>query len=278
MIIFGTVGIVRKLIPLPTPIITMARGIFGFLGFLCLMLVRKQSFTLFRDRKTFCLVLLTGLILGVNMLAIYEAYSYISVSTATVYGYLAPFIAILLSPMIVHEKLSLKAVLCGCVAMLGIVLISGHVDLSFSGRQIIGVALSLAAAFLNALVMLLNKKTADVPAEEKLLFEMGMVFIVAGVNAVFTIDMKSLDFSPRNILFLMLTGLFHSCIGYYLYFAAMKGLTAQTIAIMNYITPVVILVLANVVLHETFSFGEIIGAVLIIGSALIHELPIRKTA
>ena len=47
---------------------------------------------------------------------------------------------------------------------------------------------------------------------------------------------------------------------------------AQTTAVLSYIDPVVAVLLAGLVLQEAMSTGEIVGAILILGAALISEI------
>ena len=57
-----------------------------------------------------------------------------------------------------------------------------------------------------------------------------------------------------------------------LYFGSMDGLKAQSIAMLSYIDPVTALLLSALVLREPLHPTGIIGAVMIIGSAIISEL------
>lgn len=52
----------------------------------------------------------------------------------------------------------------------------------------------------------------------------------------------------------------------------MKNLKAQSVAVMSYIDPVFALLLSAVLLHEKLTALGIIGAVLIIGSAVVSEV------
>ena len=61
-------------------------------------------------------------------------------------------------------------------------------------------------------------------------------------------------------------------VAYALYFGSMKNLKAQSVAVMSYIDPVFALLLSAVLLHEKLSALGIIGAALIIGSAVVSEV------
>jgi drug/metabolite transporter (DMT)-like permease len=56
-----------------------------------------------------------------------------------------------------------------------------------------------------------------------------------------------------------------------LYFRSIDGLKAQSIAILSYIDPVSALLFSALFLKEALSASCILGAVMIIGSAVISE-------
>ena len=64
----------------------------------------------------------------------------------------------------------------------------------------------------------------------------------------------------------------HTGIAYAMYFGSLQRLPAQTTAVLSYIDPVVAVLLAGLILQEAMSAGEIIGAILILGAALVSEI------
>jgi len=73
-------------------------------------------------------------------------------------------------------------------------------------------------------------------------------------------------------------GILHTGVAYALYFGSMDHLRAQTIALFSYIDPVVAILLSALVLLEPVGPLSLIGAVLVLGSTLVSELPERKDA
>ena len=61
-------------------------------------------------------------------------------------------------------------------------------------------------------------------------------------------------------------------IAYALYYSCLKDLKSQTVALYSYIDPVVSVLLAILILNESMSFMKLIGAVLILGAAIIGEI------
>ena len=70
---------------------------------------------------------------------------------------------------------------------------------------------------------------------------------------------------------LITVGIVHTGIAYMLYFGSIGNLPAQTAAIFSYIDPVTAVLLSAFLLGEELSLSGIIGAVLILGGAVLSE-------
>ena len=71
----------------------------------------------------------------------------------------------------------------------------------------------------------------------------------------------------------MIVGILHTGVAYVLYFGSMKALPAQTVAIFSYVDPAIALLLSPLLLGQFMNIPQLIGAVLILTSALVSELP-----
>ena len=76
--------------------------------------------------------------------------------------------------------------------------------------------------------------------------------------------------------FLAIVAIVHTGVSYYLYFGSLQDLPAQSIAMISYIDPVIAILCSVLIMAQTPTVGEIIGAVLILGAAICSELPIGK--
>ena len=79
------------------------------------------------------------------------------------------------------------------------------------------------------------------------------------------------DFPPRVIGLLLTVGVVYTGLAYALYFGSLGGLRAQTISALSYIDPVVSMFCSALLLKEPLNAAGILGAVLILGSALVGE-------
>ncbi len=277
MIIFGTIGIFRRLIPLSSGLVAMSRGLIGVLFLLLVMRLRGDGMDRAAVRRKLPLLCLSGAAIGVNWILLFEAYNYTSVATATLCYYLAPMFVILASPLVLREKLTLRKLACVSAALLGMVFVSGVLEAS-GGAGLKGVLLGLGAAVLYASVVLMNKQLGDVPAYDRTIVQLGSSAAVLLPYVLLVEEVSIEAFTPGVIALLLVVGIVHTGIAYALYFGSLMQLKAQTAAILSYIDPVVAVLLSALVLREHMSLLSGLGAVLVLGAAVISELPNRGPA
>lgn len=272
MCIFGTIGILRKYIPLPSSIVALIRGCIGTLFLLAVVLFKGQRIDSSAVRRNGVLLVLSGAAIGFNWIFLFESYNYTSVATATLCYYLAPILVILAAPVLLKERLTFRKGICAAVALIGMVLVSGVMDAGFAGREEFkGIAFGLAAAALYASVILMNKKIRNISAYDKTIAQLAVASIVLLPYVLLTEDLGQMTFSPLPVLLLLVAGILHTGIAYWMYFGSMGNLKAHTVALYSYIDPILAIVLSMVVLHEPMTIASGIGAVLILGSAFLSE-------
>ena len=276
MVIFGTIGVFRRYIPLPSSLVAMTRGLTGMLFLLLVMVLRKRGMNRAAVRKRLGMLCLSGAAIGVNWILLFEAYNYTSVATATLCYYLAPMFVILASPLVVGERLTAKKLICVLAALLGMVFVSGVLETGGGSSDLKGVLLGLGAAVLYASVVLMNKQLGDVPAYDRTIVQLGSSAAVLLPYVLLTEELGALTFTPGTIGLLLVVGIVHTGIAYALYFGSLMQLKAQTAAILSYIDPVVAVLLSALVLREHMSLLSGLGAVLVLGAAVVSELPSRR--
>ena len=276
MVIFGTIGIFRRYIPLPSSLVAMTRGLIGMLFLLLVMVLRKRGMNRTAVRRKFAMLCLSGAAIGVNWILLFEAYNYTSVATATLCYYLAPMFVILASPLVVGERLTAKKLFCVLAALLGMVFVSGVLEAGGGSSDLKGVLLGLGAAVLYASVVLMNKQLGDVPAYDRTIVQLGSSAAVLLPYVLLTENLGALSFTPGTIALLLVVGVVHTGMAYAMYFGSLMQLKAQTAAILSYIDPVVAVLLSALVLREHMSLLSGLGAVLVLGAAVVSELPSRR--
>lgn len=272
MIIFGTIGIFRRYIPLPSGMIACARGLIGML--FLMLYIRMKGIRLNGSalRRNGWKLFASGLFLGFNWILLFEAYRYTSVAVATLCYYMAPILIILVSPLLFREKLTGWKLLCVATALVGMVLVSGITQPGGQGsNQGLGILLGLGAAVLYAAVVLMNKKIEGVAPYDKTIVQLGTAAVTILPYTLLTERAEPGAFSVLTILCLLLVGIVHTGVAYALYFGAVTDVKAQTAALLSYLDPVVAILLSALLLGENLTLHGLIGAVLVLGAAFLSE-------
>lgn len=277
MVLFGTIGIFVRGIPLPSSMIALMRSVIGMCFLLIIIAFRKQPIQFKAIKNDLLCLILSGMFLGVNWILLFDSYRYTSVATSTLCYYMAPILVILLSPVLLKEKLTLRKVICVGAALLGMVFISGVLENQpLRPGEGSGILLGLGAAVLYACIMLINQKMGPIDAFDKTVIQLGISAIVLLPYCLLTARADVSSASPIVIGQILLVGVVHTGLTYSLYFGAMGALPGQTVAILSYIDPVVAVLCSVLILHESMDATEVMGTVLIIGAAVISELPARS--
>lgn len=273
MIIYGTIGIFREFIPLSSGLLAFSRGLIGGVFLLLWVLLRGGTLKLNISRKSFVILCISGMVMGANWILLFEAYNYTTVAVATLCYYMQPTFLMLLAPLLFREKLTLKKGMCALVSLIGMVLVSGVLEgTAIESKNIVGILLGLGAAVLYTTVIILNKKNPVDNAEGKTVVQLFSSTVVMIPYLLLTEKTGTITFQWLPVVLVLVVGIVHTGIAYAMYFGSLQCLPAQTTAVLSYIDPVVAVLLAGPILQEAMSVGEIVGAVLILGAALVSEI------
>ena len=272
MIIFGTIGVFVRYIDLASSEIALLRALIGslFLMTVIFLMKKKISWTLVKGNALF--LVLSSIALGSNWIFLFQAYKHTTISNAALSYYFAPVFVLILSPLVLKEKLSVKKIICIGVAMVGMLLIVGNGGLSSSGLDdLIGIGYGLMAAVFYASLMLFNKFIKNMDGLETTFIQLGTATLLLMPYVFFTEGFGILEVSSSSIPFIVILGVVHTGIGFLLFFSGMQKLKGQSIAALSYVDPITSLVISAVILQEQMTFVQILGGVLLLGSTFISE-------
>ena len=269
-VIWGTIGISRRFIALPSGMIAFARGVIGALVLLLLYPFCRQKPDFAAIRKNGVKLLFSGLFLGLNWICIFEAYRY-SVSTAVICYYLAPVLVTLAAGVFMKERLTPVKVICVLLAFVGAALVSGF-GTDMQGNQVKCVAFALIAALFYAGVTLITKTMRDIPSKDCTVVQLlvAAVFMLPYTLIFERSEPRSLD--AVTVLCLIMVGILHTGVAFGLYFYAVNRLSAFSVSLYSYLDPVVAIVLSALIFKEKLGVLGVVGTVLVIGAALVGEL------
>lgn len=273
MLIFGTIGIFRRYIPISSALLAFVRGIMGGLFILLFILLKRKGGREKLPLGTLVYLAVTGALMGINWILLFEAYSYTTVAAATLCYYMEPTIVMLLSPLLFQEKLTGKKAACAAISIAGMVLVSGVLQGGDAGSgDFRGIALGLGAALFYSAVVIMNKRAGGIDAYYRTTVQLLSAGAVMIPYLLLTGGFTWEGMSPSVLVLLFVVGIVHTGIAYLLYFGSIDGLRAQSIAVFSYIDPVSAVLFSALLLKEPLSAQSLTGAAMIIGSALVSEL------
>lgn len=271
MVIFGTLGVFTRNIGVTSGELALYRAVLAcvLIG-VYLVFIKKGGLNLKNAGRELPLLLASGIAMGINWILLFQAYRYTTISAATLSYYFAPVIVTVASPLLFHERLTAKQIICFVMSTLGLVLIIG----TGGGEEtagITGILFGLGAAVFYAAVILLNKFIKNVAGIQRTILQMlaAVVTLLPYVAVSSGFNLNLLDGTGWACL--LTVGLFHTGITYCLYFSALKDLTGQEAAILSYIDPLVAVIISVLLLGEPMTLMQLIGGALILGFTLWNE-------
>lgn len=264
MAIFGTLGIFVRNISLASGELALYRALLASLLIIIYLCFTKQPINFREIRKELPILFASGVAIGINWILLFQAYKYTSVSVATLSYYFAPIIVTIVCPILFHEKLTSKQILCFVMSTFGLILIISTGGFGGGSNHLLGILFGLGAAIFYAIVIILNKFIKNVTGIHRTLLQFiaAIIILFPYVLATSGFHIDSLNYI--GVVCLLIVGFLHTGITYCMYFTSIKDLSGQETAILSYIDPLVAIVVSVVILRESMSTLQFIGGVLIL--------------
>ncbi|MFC0905132.1 DMT family transporter [Clostridium sp. MT-14] len=275
MLIFGSIGVFVKNINLPSAELAFFRSFIGSLFLVCVCYLTKKKISFQSIKQNLLLLLISGTALGLNWISLFQAYKYTTVSIATLSYYFAPVFVIILSPLILGEKLTPLKTGCVIMALVGLFLIlntGNNAAAAGSYNHLKGISYGILGAVLYASVILMNKFIKNLSGFETTLIQLITAAVVLLISMLYKNDIHIGEISHKALVFILIVGILHTGIAYLLYFTSIKKLDGQSIAILSYIDPISAVFISAIFLGETMTLIQIIGGLLILGSTFLGEI------
>ena len=277
MFIFGTIGIFVRYIPLPSSIIAMMRAFIGTAVLLLVLALSRSKMDFAAIKKNFVKLAFSSTMMAINWILLFEAYRFTTVATATLCYYMSPIILVALSPFFFNEKLTAKKLVCIGAALLGMIFVSGVIGgggIKLSEMK--GIVMGLLAACFYASVVITNKTIKGLPSFDRTIMQLAIAAVVMLPYNAITGAFAGIELNTLVVLMMIIVGVIHTGLAYWMYFGSMEHLKSQTLAILSYVDPVVAVLLSALLLREPMSVLSTIGAVMILGAAVVSELPEKE--
>ena len=271
MLIFGTNGYFAAHIGLTGSQVVLLRTLIG--GTMLTALVLAQGgFDREAVRSEWKWLILGGAALGANWVALFEAYRLLNVSLATLIYYVGPMLVLLLSHMLFREQLTGRKIAAICLVAVGLICISGSI--AFGGLSAAGLVTAIVSALFYSSLIIFNKRIVRTSGMQTAAIELDVAFVVVLIYVLLTVGLPHPE--KAALPYILVIGLVNTGLAYLLYFSGLQKLPGQSVALISYVDPVSALLFSALLLHETMTPVQLIGAVLIIGGAMFGELK-KKT-
>lgn len=275
MIIFGAVGIFAKYIEMPSYKIAFSLSLIGALFSLAVFKFRKQKIAWMMIKKNVIPLFVASIALSGNWFFLFAAYKETTIANAALSYYFAPVLVIMLSPLILNERLSIKKGICIVISLVGLFLILKNSTQQMAGNNLLGIGFGLIAAIFYATLTITNKFIRDLDGFTITFVQLSLSVLLFLPFMLFT---STLHFAitKDTLLLIILLGVLHGGIGFYLFFTGMKMLKTQSIAILSYIDPLTSLLISILIVKEKMTLEQLVGAVLLLGSIWVAETQWRR--
>lgn len=131
VLIFGTIGVFTRNIPLASGEIALYRGILAIICVAAFLVISRQGWPKNITKSDVLWLLLSGAAIGINWVLLFQAYANTTVSLATISYYFAPTLVTIASAMLFREHLGPKQIVCFIMATLGLVLGIVHTGFAY---------------------------------------------------------------------------------------------------------------------------------------------------
>lgn len=272
MLIWGIMGVFIKNIPLNSIEIAFYRSIIGVVFIILLSVSKKEKWNKEELREDLKVLIPSGIALGIGWVLLFQGYKNTTISIATLSYYIAPVFIVILSIVVLKEKITMKKILCIIVAIIGLLLVLDIKSIGNIGdNNALGIMYSVLAAVFYAIVVILNKFIKKMSGFKVTIVQLLVSTLILMPLTIISSTRSIISLDILSLVLLLFIGIVHTGIAYLLYFSSVKEIEGQSIAILSYMDPIFALLIAGLFLGEKMTIIQLFGGILILGSAYISE-------
>jgi len=235
--------------------------------------------TIFRRDGIFFWGVLAGLLFGLEFLLLYQSLEYTGAARATVFLYTSPFVVALGAHLfIAGERLSLIQIAGLCCAFAGIVL--AFSDALGGSSSLLGDLMALGGGIAWGATTVIIKAT-DMRFESAtrvLLYQLGVSGIMLPIASVMLGEPGIIQLDAQTVTAFSFQVVVVAFFAYLSWFWLMKQYPASQIAAFSFVTPLMAVVSAALILNEQISIN-FIGALALVaaGIFLVNRKKVAQT-
>ncbi|EPR6547888.1 DMT family transporter [Yersinia enterocolitica] len=258
MLISGTVG--WPVIASGQPAVTVVfwRCVFGAFVMLiaCVMLGLLKRGVL--TRQHIAIAIIGGITLVLNWVLLFGAYSYASISVATVTYHTQPFMLVGLGVLFFGEKLTANTLGWLLVAFGGMlfIIIGQQGAITLGSDYLIGVVMALGAAFMYAVTAAIIKRLKGLPPHLIVLIQL----LVGAILLAPFVRWSDFPLPGSTWGLLLIIGVIHTGLMSSLLYGAIQKIPTSLVGALSFIYPVVAIFVDWLVFGHRLSVMQMVGA------------------
>lgn len=258
MLISGTVG--WPVIASGQPAVTVVfwRCVFGafamFIACVMLGLLKRGVLT----RQHIAIAIIGGITLVLNWVLLFGAYSYASISVATVTYHTQPFMLVGLGVLFFGEKLTVNVLGWLLVAFGGMlfIIIGQQGAITLGSDYLIGVVMALGAAFMYAITAAIIKRLKGLPPHLIVLIQL----LVGAILLAPFVRWSDFPLPGSTWGLLLIIGVIHTGLMSSLLYGAIQKIPTSLVGALSFIYPVVAIFVDWLVFGHRLSVMQMVGA------------------
>ncbi len=269
MIIWGSLGVFTKSIPLSALSLAFLRALIALPVLFIVMKMKKSEKVKWSLLKPY---LISGVLLGCGWLTLFYGFKHTSISSAVIIYNMCPIYVMIAAPLVLKETISKIQITVICISFLGLFLIVGQNLLEGYGTM--GLVLSAISGVLYATIVLINRsievRVDNQTATFVQIFTAMLVLLPFVLMEGDVLKVVSLDAMAGT--YTILLGILHTGVAYTMFFSLYTHMKSIEIVSYSYLEPLFGILFSIIFVGETLTFPQIIGGILILGSAYIGEM------
>ncbi|EON74383.1 DMT family transporter [Lysinibacillus sphaericus] len=218
---------------------------------------------------------IAGIFLSFHFILWFESLNYTSVASSTVLVTLQPLFAFVGTYFFFKEKITVKTIFAGVIAIVGSVLISWG-DFKLSGSAFYGDMLALIACALITAYLLFGQ---DVRKRLSLVTYTMIVYVVSTITLFLYVLIKGESFGPYSTIdwiWFILLAIVPNLLGHTLFNWSIKYVSTNVVSIAILFEPIGAAVLAIFIFQEYLIATQIIGGLIVILGIILFIIDENK--
>ena len=256
-------------------VIAFYRMLFSVLIMLPLFMMKYQHELKDLTKRDWMFSSIAGVFLAFHFILWFESLNYTSVASSTVLVTMQPLFAFVGTYLFFKEKITLKTIAAGVIAIAGSILI-GWGDLQISEDALYGDILALIACALVTGYLLFGQ---DVRQRLSLITYTMVVYSISTITLFFYVLIKGESFGPYPAIdwfWFLLLAIIPNLLGHNLFNWSLKWVSTNVISIAILFEPIGAAILAIIIFNEYLTGTQILGGVIVLLGILLFVVDIKK--